>query len=852
MSRIKYLPPPSPVAPVAPSPRASNPNPGPRLAYSFAKAQIGEDIFVSGDRDGLMEARVFLGEGERQSNCSFLLFDPQQYWAEKYFSASYAGGGLFGLGPPPASGENTTSAAGLGEDVTIGNSGADREKHELNIVRECLKQGVKDKGQIAYILGTARHETGYFRTMREDGDEAYFAQYNGREDLGNTQPGDGPRFFGRGYVQITGRRNAQRFTDLLKTDFINNPAKLESPNVAAYTLVHGMMNGIFTGEKLPSYVSGAKQDFINARTVVNGYDEASLIAGYAKDYLGKVDGLIAKAGGAQPQTGGTPEKPKTSDKPDAPTASTPAIVQEAPPTETGEKGQEITITFGFDQNSAVEFTFIHTGTRHQMHLNATEFEGTCVRWALTRRIKNATYSNITLKTLAEQVGRSYGLTVECPENGPTFTHLDQTGITDYALLRRECARIGWRLLDRDGKLIIEPRKVGEEAFLLEYGMNIASFSCEDRAQTDAANGRATATNSGETKAIVDTNTGEIKQLRPENKGATGGGISASDRLKFAVGIEVERAVVTDTGAVRVDSSTVKPSAPESTTGSATAPVQGTIAPDSEITQEDAAAGSDNAKRVKGFPAKVTAFTSAEMLQITPDTPVRTEGFQADFLNRVWIVDTIEHSWKGSLKTAIALYTPMKPKFNIAAGGGGTTAAAPTGSAAAIKMGALPVVCWTQRDNKEQPERTCNTSACAMAAKFLGAKIESDDQYFQYVKKYGDTTSHEVQTSALQDVGITSTYRDNLTFDDLDAQLAAKKPIVIGIQHRGPENAPTGGHMILVIGRTPNGDYIVNDPYGSVNDDYQDSSKGCGEVYTKSMLTRRWLDRGPGTGAGRIF
>jgi murein DD-endopeptidase MepM/ murein hydrolase activator NlpD len=663
-----------------------SPNPGPRLIYSFAKAQIGEDIFVSGDRDGLMEARVFLGEGERQSNCSFLVWDPQSWWAQKYFSASYADGGLVGLGPPPASGTNTTSAAGLGDDVAIGFSAADREKHELNIVGECLRQGVKDKGQIAYILGTARHETGYFRTMEEDADGS---QYEGRDDIGNVQPGDGVRFKGRGYVQVTGRKNAQRYTDLLKIDFINNPEKLEAPNVARYTLVHGMMTGIFTGEKLPSYVSGARQDFINARTVVNGYDQANLIAGYAQDYLGKVDGLIAKAGGAQPQTGGTPTTPKTSDKPDAPTASTPAIVQEAPPTETGEKGQEITITFGFDQNSAVEFTFIHTGTRHQMHLNATEFEGTCVRWALTRRIKNATYSNTTLKTLAEQVGRSYGLKVECPENGPTFTHLDQTGITDYALLRRECARIGWRLLDRDGSLIIEPRKVGEEAFLLEYGMNIASFSCEDRAQTDAANGRASATNTGETKAIVDSATGEIKQLRPENKGAggtTGGTIGTVSALAGAVAESAvagvtNTAVVTDTGAVRVDSSTVKPSAPESTTGSATAPVQGTIADDSEVTQEDAAAGSDNAKRVKGFPAKVTAYTSAEMLQVTPDTPVRTEGFLADFLNRVWVVDTIEHSWKGTLKSAIALYTPMKPKYNIAASGAGAGAAATTSTIA---------------------------------------------------------------------------------------------------------------------------------------------------------------------------
>lgn len=835
-----------------------SPNPGPRLSYSFAKVQIGEDIFVSGQHDSiLMEARVFLGEGERQSNCSFLLFDNQQYWIQKYFSASYADGGLVGLGPPPSSGTGTTSAAGLGDDVAIGNSAADREKHELNIVRECLRQGVKDKGQIAYLLATGYHESDRFQTMKEYHDGS---NYEGDvENLGNTQPGDGKRFRGRGYVQITGRANVQKFADKTGQDFINKPELLEKPNVAAYTLVYGVTNGTFRGYRLSEFVSGSKQDFVNARETVNGgLDRAGDIAGYARDYLGKVDGLIAKTGGAQPQTGGTPAAPKTSDKPDAPTASTPAIVQEAPPTETGEKGQEITITFGFDQNSAVEFTFIHTATRHQMHLNATEFEGMCVRWALTRRIKNATYSNTTLKTLAEQVGRSYGLKVECPENGPTFTHLDQTGITDYALLRRECARIGWRLLDRDGSLIIEPRKVGEEAFLLEYGMNIASFSCEDRAQTDAANGRASSTNTGETKAIVDSATGEIKQLRPENKGAsgaTGGTIGTVSALAGAVAESAvagvtNTAVVTDSGAVRIDSAA--PSTPQSTTGSATAPVQGTIADDSEVTQEDAAAGNDNAKRVKGFPAKVTAFTSAEMLQVTPDTPVRTEGFLADFLNRVWVVDTIEHSWKGSLKSAIALYTPMKPKYNIAAGGGTTAAAATSGSAAAIKMGALPVVCWTQRDNQVQPERTCNSSSHAMFAKFLGANLESDDQYWQIVNKYGDSTDHGAQSAALQEIGITgSTWRTDLTFADIDAQLDREKPVPIGILHRGPENAPTGGHVILVIGRTPNGDYIVNDPYGSVNDDYQDSSKGCGEVYSKAMLERRWKPGGSG-GHGRII
>jgi murein DD-endopeptidase MepM/ murein hydrolase activator NlpD/muramidase (phage lysozyme) len=628
-----------------------NPNPGPRLSYSFAKVQIGEDVFVSGDRDGLMEARVFLGEGERQSNCSFLVLDPQQYWAQKYFSASYADGGLVGLGPPPSSGTATTTTAdagGIASSVTAD----DAQVPELRAWLDTIAWGEGTSGPDGYnIMFTGAKFTGYAdhpRQLQCSGslcsDAAGRYQFLSTTWDGLGVSGDfGPINQDKGGVQLIANRGVlnQARSGLAGFDAVLDACSYEWASMPA-------ADGSFRYPGQGQHTPAEMRDYYTKKLAF---------------YKG------------QPKTGGTPAAPATTNKSDNPAPSTPAIVEEAPPTETGEKGQEITITFGFDQTSAVEFTFIHTATRHQMHLNATEFEGTCVRWALTRRIKNATYSNITLKTLAEQVGRSYGLTVECPENGPTFTHLDQTGITDYALLRRECARIGWRLLDRDGKLIIEPRTVGEEAFLLEYGMNIASFSCEDRAQTDAANGRATATNTGETKAIVDTGTGEIKQLRPENKGAIGSIVSplAALTVNEAVPGLANTATVAADGKVKVN--TPPAPAPQSTTGSATAPVQGTIADDSEVTQEDAAAGSDNAKRVKGFPAKVTAFTSAEMLQVTPDTPVRTEGFLADFLNRVWVVDTIEHAWKGSLKTAIALYTPMKPKFNIAAGSAGAAPAA---------------------------------------------------------------------------------------------------------------------------------------------------------------------------------
>jgi len=165
---------------------------------------------------------------------------------------------------------------------------------------------------------------------------------------------------------------------------------------------------------------------------------------------------------------------------------------------------------------------------------------------------------------------------------------------------------------------------------------------------------------------------------------------------------------------------------------------------------------------------------------------------------------------------------------------------------------LPVPYFSQRDNLQQADRTCNTSSCAMVAKFLGANISGDDEYFQYVIKYGDTTDHSAQTQALAELKIQSTWNTSLDFDDLDKSLASGLPAVIGILHRGSASAPTGGgHMIVTIGRNADGDYIINDPYGNLLDGYA-SKEGGGLTYSRQELSRRWTVEGPKTGWGRLF
>ena len=77
--------------------------------------------------------------------------------------------------------------------------------------------------RIAHFLAQVEHESGGFKYLTELGGKSYFDKYENRADLGNTEKGDGYKYRGRGYIQITGRGNYLVLSKDTRIDFVNNP-----------------------------------------------------------------------------------------------------------------------------------------------------------------------------------------------------------------------------------------------------------------------------------------------------------------------------------------------------------------------------------------------------------------------------------------------------------------------------------------------------------------------------------------------------------------------------------------------------------------------------------------------------
>ena len=153
-----------------------------------------------------------------------------------------------------------------------------------------------DNRWLAYALGTAHHESMWegvpFIAYREQGGTSYFTRLyditqNPRKakDLGNTMPGDGAKFCGRGPDMITGRRNYTRESKKCGVDLVANPEKAEEPLMAAERLIRNMVDGAYRSYKLADFFAGNIARWEDARNIINHpSSKPKLVAEYAKKY----------------------------------------------------------------------------------------------------------------------------------------------------------------------------------------------------------------------------------------------------------------------------------------------------------------------------------------------------------------------------------------------------------------------------------------------------------------------------------------------------------------------------------------------------------------------------------------
>ncbi|MEM7061558.1 MAG: DUF4231 domain-containing protein [Cyanobacteria bacterium P01_B01_bin.77] len=104
------------------------------------------------------------------------------------------------------------------------------------ILAAMKKYDISDTSVLIGLLATIRIETGGFKPVHEWGGESYWKRYEERADLGNVNPGDGVKYHGRGYIQLTGRANYRTYGQKLGVNLEENPDLAMDPEISAQVL----------------------------------------------------------------------------------------------------------------------------------------------------------------------------------------------------------------------------------------------------------------------------------------------------------------------------------------------------------------------------------------------------------------------------------------------------------------------------------------------------------------------------------------------------------------------------------------------------------------------------------------
>ena len=530
-----------------------------------------------------MNLGVSIGLDERSNACDFTLDDPNYIIASKYIDLTLTGGGIVGLPPQEAS---ATQVIGPSGNVGLPTAGLNYTEEQINRALQSLVPGNPLTG--ADFLAASRASGVSV--------DALVTQALIESSLGTA---------GRGAVT----RNPLNYANDDSGNNLFFPTFREGLTTAAKAL------------KQDFYFT-TPEDFI-ARDFQGRYGRYATDPDYGPKYSAALK-QVRQALGTPAIANSSPQSVTPSATPSA-TSKAPANqpVVEPKQAETKEKGKPILIRIGFSPDSLAEFAFIHTGTEIDLKRRTVTFQGQSVRWMLNRRIKNQTYSNITLQNLAELFAKEHGFAVDYKAPDIRYSHLDRTQLTDYQLLLREAKWAGLQVLEKpnDNKtLVIQKPEAVDSGFVVRLGENFAEGRISDRALSDLAEVPKGAsisqpvanTGKSEAKWRINPKSGLMEQVRPEQESTRHGAASGAKQMP-------------PTG---------------TTTTSFTGQRESTV-------------------RVKGLPSEFVMVTDGAALSLQPGNAILTEGF-GGALDRAWVLDNVEHRLEsGVLKTTLSCFAPME-------------------------------------------------------------------------------------------------------------------------------------------------------------------------------------------------
>lgn len=177
-----------------------------------------------------------------------------------------------------ASPESIAAAAGL-DAVKV-------SRYWPVIVRALQAEGIDSPNVETAAAATIATETPTFTPVAERGALSYFDKYEPGtsigKSLGNTQPGDGYKYRGRGFIQLTGRSNYTAMSKRLGIDLVNNPdLALDAYHAARIFAAYFKDRGVATAAN--------NGDWERVRRLVNGG-----LNGWDR-FIGVVNGIAASA-----------------------------------------------------------------------------------------------------------------------------------------------------------------------------------------------------------------------------------------------------------------------------------------------------------------------------------------------------------------------------------------------------------------------------------------------------------------------------------------------------------------------------------------------------------------------------